>query len=150
MKRQLAYLGMLGTVCALYYYGGRLGLSLAVTHPSATVVWPPTGLALSAVLVLGQRVWPAIFLGAFLVHIATTGNIVTSMSIAGGNTLEAILGAYLTRRFIQTPVVFERANEVVKFTVFTAMISTLVSPTIGVTSLCIAAMARWDHYLNIW
>jgi two-component system, sensor histidine kinase and response regulator len=150
MKRHLAYLSTLAAICGLYYYGARLGLSLAVTHPSATVVWPPTGLALSAVLVLGQRVWPAIFLGAFLVNINTAGTIVTALGIAGGNTLEAIIGAYLTRRFIQTPVVFERANEVVKFTVFTAMTSTLVSPTIGVTSLCIGAAARWDHYINIW
>jgi PAS domain S-box-containing protein len=150
MKRHLAYLTTLGAVFALYYYGARLGLSLAVAHPSASVVWPPTGLALAAVLVLGQRVWPAIFFGAFLINIHTAGTIVTSVSIAVGNTLEAIIGAYLTRRFIQTPIVFERANEVVKFTVLTGMISTLVSPTMGVTVLCLSGVARWADYLNIW
>jgi PAS domain S-box-containing protein len=150
MKRHFANLAILSALCGLYYYGGRLGLSLAVVHPSATVVWPPTGIALSAVLLLGQRVWPAIFLGAFLVNITTAGTIVTSLGIAVGNTLEAVIGAYLTRRFVQSPVVFERANDVVRFTVLTGMTSTLVSATVGVTTLCLGGAARWDNYATIW
>lgn len=150
MKKHFANLATLGALCALYYYGGRLGLSLAVVHPSATVVWPPTGIALSAVLLLGSRVWPAIFIGAFLVNITTAGTIATSFGIAVGNTLEALFGAYLTRRFVHNPVTFECATEVVKFTVLTAMTATLISATIGVTTLCLGAVARWDNYASMW
>jgi len=150
MKRPLVYLSIVGALCAVYYYAGKFGLSLAVVHPSATVVWPPTGIALAAVLFFGRRVWPGVLFGAFLVNISTAGSIATSVSIALGNTLEALFGAYLTRRFVKGPVAFERANDVVKFTVLTGMTSTMVSATIGVTSLCLGSVAPWDNFLAMW
>lgn len=150
MKRHFANLAIIGALCVLYYYAGKLGLSLAVVHPNASVVWPPTGIALAAVLFFGQRVWPGVLFGAFLVNITTAGTIATSFSIAVGNTLEALFGAYLTRRFIKGPVVFERANDVVNFAVLTGMASTMVGATIGVTSLCLGGVAHWDSYAAIW
>src|SRR5262245_33484187 len=56
-------------VAAAYFACGWFGLSLASIHKSASPVWPPTGLALSVLLMRGRRLWPAIFLGAFLVNI---------------------------------------------------------------------------------
>ena len=47
-------------------------------NPSASAVWPPTGIALAATLLLGYRIWPAILLGAFLVNITTAGTPATS------------------------------------------------------------------------
>src|SRR5579862_7648686 len=84
------------TIAALalvYFIGGKFGLKLAFLNQSATAVWPPTGIALAAVLLLGYRVWPGIWLGAFLVNITTAGSVLTSICIAGGNTLEAVVGA---------------------------------------------------------
>lgn len=60
-----ADLARLGLLTAVYVVVGKLGLQLASIHPSATAVWPPTGLALAALLGLGIRVWPGIMLGAF-------------------------------------------------------------------------------------
>ena len=68
-------LGVVLALTGLYFVAGKLGLLLAFVHPSATAVWPPAGIALAAVLLLGRDVWPGIFLGAFLV---------TSPSRAGG------------------------------------------------------------------
>jgi len=150
MKKQLTYLAIIGALCGLYFYAGKLGLSLAVVHPSATVVWPPTGMALAAVLLLGNRVWPAIFLGAFLVNEITAGSIPTSLGIATGNTLEALFGAFLVRRFANGSAAFERSNDVVKFVVLAGMGSTIVSATVGVTTLCLGGFAPWDNYAAIW
>src|SRR2546422_8893105 len=86
-------------LAAIYLLAGKLGLRLAIVHPSATAVWPGTGIALAALLLLGYRVWPGIFLGAFLVNLTTAGSILSSLGIASGNTLEALLGAYLVTRF---------------------------------------------------
>jgi integral membrane sensor domain MASE1 len=82
-------------VLAVYVLSGKLGFAFASLHASATPVWPPAGIALAAMLLLGIRMWPAIFVGAFVVNITTAGSVLTSLGIAGGNTLEALLGAYL-------------------------------------------------------
>ena len=58
-----------------YFVAGKLGLILAFLHVSASPVWPPTGLALAALLLFGIRFWPAIFLGAFLVNLTTAGSV---------------------------------------------------------------------------
>src|SRR5713226_344768 len=82
-----------------YVDAGKLGLQLALVNERATAVWPPTGIALAALLLLGRLVWPIIFVGAFLVNVTTAGTIVTSLGIAAGNTLEAVVGAALVTRF---------------------------------------------------
>src|SRR6185437_8845795 len=67
--RRRGYAGRLLALTTVYFVAGTLGLKLAFVHANATAVWPPTGIALAGLLVLGYRVWPAIFLGAFLVNI---------------------------------------------------------------------------------
>jgi integral membrane sensor domain MASE1 len=88
------------TVLTLVYFAaGRLGLSLAFINDSASAVWPPTGIALAALLVLGLGAWPAILAGAFLVNVTTSGAVLPSIAIAIGNTLEGVVGAWLIMRY---------------------------------------------------
>ena len=89
-------------LAAVYFAAAKVGLRLAFVNPSATAVWPPTGIALAAFLIFGVRVWPAIFAGAFVANLTTAGSVLTSIGIAGGNTLEGLLGAYLVQRFAAT------------------------------------------------
>jgi signal transduction histidine kinase/CheY-like chemotaxis protein len=133
----------------LYFVAAKLSLKLAFLHASASPVWPPAGIALAAVLLLGYRLWPAIFVGAFLVNLTTAGNLFTSLGIATGNTLEALIGAWLMHRFAGGAQVFDRAQNVFKFALV-VLISTLVSPTIGLTSLALAGYANWANYGAIW
>src|SRR5256885_6966167 len=83
-------LSILG-LAAAYFVAGKFGLSLALVNTSTTAVWPPTGIALAALLLMGHRVWPGIALGAFLVNVTTTADVPSSVGIAIGNTLEAII-----------------------------------------------------------
>jgi PAS domain S-box-containing protein len=149
VKRYFSNLATVGILTTVYFYAGKLGLAMAFVHPSATSVWPPAGIALAAVLFLGYWVWPAILLGAFLVNITTEGSVATSLGIAVGNTLEAILGAFLVRRFANGCNAFDRAEDFFKFTVLAGVISTALSATVGVTSLALGGFARWDHYFAI-
>ncbi|PYI77268.1 MAG: two-component hybrid sensor and regulator, partial [Verrucomicrobia bacterium] len=144
----LRILGLVG-LTLLYFLSGKLGLRLAFVHASASAVWPPAGIALATVLLLGYGTWPAIFLGAFLVNVTTSGDVVTSLAIGAGNTLEALCGAWLVNRFANGTRVFERAQDVFKFA-FAAVASTVVSPTIGVTSLAVMGSAGWANYAPIW
>jgi len=113
-------------------------------------VWPPSGIALAALLVLGYRVWPGIALGAFLVNVTTAGSVATSIGIALGNTLEGIVGAYLVNRFANGCHAFDRARDFFKFVLLAGISSTAVSPAIGVTSLSLGEFARWADYGSIW
>jgi signal transduction histidine kinase/ActR/RegA family two-component response regulator len=112
-------------------------------------VWPAAGIALGALLVLGYRVWPAIFVGAFLVNLTTAGNVATSLAIASGNTLEAVCGAWLVNRFAGGTTVFDRPQGVFKFAL-AAVFSTIIGPVFGVTSLALAGFADWTNYGAIW
>src|SRR5947209_1989345 len=63
--RPLPYLGALAVTAVTYLGAARLGLRLGVVE-QVSAVWPPTGIALAATLLLGYRVWPGILLGAVL------------------------------------------------------------------------------------
>jgi PAS domain S-box-containing protein len=136
-------------VTLLYVGTGKLGLLFASVHVSASPIWPPAGLALAALLLLGYRVWPAVFIGAFVVNVTTAGSAATSLGIATGNTLEAVVGAWALDRFAGGASVFSRANGVFTF-VMVALMSTMVSPSVGVTSLTLAGHASWGDFVSIW
>jgi len=136
-------------VTLIYFVVGKFGLMLASLHASASPVWPSTGIALAAILVLGYRVWPGIFIGAFLVNVTTAGDVATSLAIATGNTLEALAGAWLVIRFARGKNFCDRPQDVFKFALVAAT-STIISPLFGVTSLAFAGFADWTHYGAIW
>ena len=142
--------GLLLALTAGYVVAGKLGLRLAFVNPSATPVWPNTGIALAAFLLAGAEVWPAILLGAFLVNITTAGSIATSVGIAAGNTLEGLVGAWLVNRFARGRRAFERGRDVFKFAGLAAGASTMVSATAGVVSLSLAGYARWADFWSVW
>ena len=130
----------------VYFIAGKLGLKLAFVHQSATAVWPPTGIALAALLVFGRQLWPSIFVGAFFVNATTTGEIWSSLGIAAGNTLEAVAGAYLVNRFARGPDAFIRPQDVFKFAFLAGLCSTAISATLGVISLCVTGSAPWHSF----
>ena len=148
-SRRFSGLPLIGALAIIYFFAGKLGLMLASLHASASPVWPAAGIALAALLLLGYRVWPAIFVAAFLVNVTTAGNVFTSFGIAAGNTLEALAGAFLVNRFADGKNVFDRPQGVFKFAV-AAAISTIISPLFGVTSLALAGFADWANYGAIW
>ncbi len=133
----------------MYALAGKLGLALAFVNPSTTAVWPPTGIALAAILIFGPRAWPGIFAGAFLVNETTAGSVATSLAIAAGNTFEALVGVYLVNQFAAGPKVLNRGRTLALFVLLAALVST-VSATVGVTALALAGFAAWPEYGRIW
>jgi TolB-like protein/integral membrane sensor domain MASE1/class 3 adenylate cyclase/Flp pilus assembly protein TadD len=144
-SRRFSGLPLIGILTVIYFIAGKLGLMLASLHASASPVWPPAGIALAGLLLLGYRAWPGIFIGAFLVNVTSAGNVATAFAIATGNTLEALVGAWLVNRFAGGTNVFDRPQGVFKFAL-AAGISTIISPALGVTSLALAGFADWANY----
>jgi PAS domain S-box-containing protein len=134
---------------AAYYLSGKLGLSLAFVHSNASAVWPPTGLALAGLLVFGRRLWPLVFLGAFLVNLTTAGSWATSIGIATGNTLEAVIGCWLVQRVARGLHAFEQAHTVLLY-LLVGIVSTAISATVGVGTLCLGQLAAWQDFTGIW
>src|SRR5206468_6249428 len=100
-----------GVVTAAYIGGAKLGLELSVAHGVITPVWPPTGIALAALLLLGPRYWPAITLGAFISNVTSGASPEVAVPLAIGNTLEALAAVYLLRRVDFRPSL-DRARDV--------------------------------------
>jgi diguanylate cyclase (GGDEF)-like protein len=137
-------------VCAAYILAAKLSLRLASVNPSATPVWPPTGIAIATLVALGLRFWPAIFMGAFLVNITTAGSVLTTFGIATGNTLEAVLASLLVLRFANGKHAFDSTWDILRFALYGGVLSTAVAATFGVTSLTLGGFAPWNQYGLIW
>lgn len=160
-SRSLTYLSKWAEVLALaavYFAAARLSLLLAFEKTNASPVWPPSGIAFAAVLLLGARVWPGILLGAFFANLVVflanqaagfSTVVLVSASIAVGNTLEALSGGALFRRFGESDTPFGRAQDPFKF-VAVALLMCLTSASIGPTALSLAGMASWALYGTIW
>jgi diguanylate cyclase (GGDEF)-like protein/PAS domain S-box-containing protein len=150
-RRSVTRLVALNAAVAIAYFAaGKLGLKLAFVHASATAVWPPTGIAMAAALAFGPGLAPGIFLGAFLTNVTTAVSTGTAFGIAAGNTIEALLGAFLVSRFAQGRRAFEHALGVFRFVIFAALVPTIASATIGVASLCLGGSASWRFFGPVW
>jgi signal transduction histidine kinase len=93
--------------------------------------------------------WPAVFIGAFVVNVLK-GTVATTWGIAAGNTLEALVGAWLVREFAGGAEAFARPQSVIRFVAHAAILSTMVSATLGVTSLCLGGLAPWKQFGAVW
>lgn len=142
-------LAQLLAVAVVYSLAAKLGLSLAFLNASVSPVWPPTGVAITAVWWLGYRVAPGVFLGALLVNLLTL-SLPTATGIAIGNTLEAITAVYLLHRYVGTRNPFNRAGDFVKFVLIVPIGCTTLSATIGNISLCLAGAEAWQHFGTMW
>ena len=140
---------LLSAVALVYFIAGKFGLYFAAFSLSSSPIWPPTGIAAAALLLGGFRLWPAIFLAAFFVNVTTSGTVYTSLGIAAGNTLEAIVGVYLTVHYANGRRVFERTHDFFRFVAF-SVFAAAVSPTIGLASLRLGGFVSSNDLARIW
>lgn len=134
---------------AAYFLTAWLGLKVGAVSTFATLVWPPTGIALAALMIGGTRLWPGIALGAFLVNWFMGASPLVALGIGIGNTLEAVLGASLLR-WIGFQRSMERLQDVFALAVLAAFLSTLVSATFGATSLFIGGAIQGEAFRATW
>jgi len=134
----------------VYIGTSKLGFTMAFTAEQITAIWPPTGIALAAVLLFGFRVWPAIAVGAFLTNITAHEPVVTALGIACGNTLEAVAGAWMLRRFVKFENSMGRFQDVLGLVFLSAIASTMISATMGVISLCLGDVQSWSAFPKLW
>ena len=133
-----------------YFGAAKLGLSFAIETPSVTAIWPPTGLALAALVLWGYRLWPGVAIGAFLANSWTGIPLAATIGITCGNTLEAVVGAYLLRRVAHFRPSLERVRDVLALVALAAGASTAISATIGVASLIVTDEVAAGDIASVW
>ncbi len=136
-------------VFVAYGMTARVGLSFDALGGIATTVWPPTGIALAALILRGPRLWPAVAAAAFAVNAATGIPLWGAAIIATGNTLEALVGATLLRRF-GFDGRLHRVRDVLLLVVVAALGSTLISATFGLAAAALAQVRPAESYAAFW
>src|SRR5438309_8065436 len=148
--RHGTYIARVWALGVLYFSTATLGLSLDAVSGVAAAVWPPTGIALAALLLGGCRLWPGIAFGAFLVNVSAGAPVPVACGMAMGNTLEALVGSVLLVRVVGFRPALDRLRDVVGLVVLAAGLSTLVSATVGVTSGWLGGVIPSVTYWKAW
>jgi signal transduction histidine kinase/CheY-like chemotaxis protein len=159
LARVLKYAIQLAAVGTIYFFLVQFALQLASVYPSATVIWPPTGFALVAVLLGGYRLVPAIFAAAY---VANTGSSDPSYAAAAavGNVFEALAGGFLVNWWAGGRNAFRAPTGIAKF-VLIAIFVAAISAGIGASvNLGLGASSRieqvgweqidWERFAFIW
>src|SRR5918995_4362418 len=113
-ERPVVYAGAVALVAGAYYLAGRIGLELAYLDGAVAALWPPAGLGLAVLFLLGIRLWPAIVIGDLLLGDYSTP-LGTVLAQTVGNTLAVVVAAWLLRRFTQGRGSLERVTDVLAF-----------------------------------
>jgi len=145
----LSYLLKILALAVVYRLGVVIGLSMAYVQSNTSPVWPPTGIALAALLLYGVSLWPGIALSVFLGSLLTGAPAGLAAGMAVGNTLEALAGYYLLRRVIDIHLPLDRIRDVVGVVVV-SIFCTAISASFGTLSLMVTANESWAAFLPIW
>ncbi len=149
IKTAAIYLLKIAILAVAYHLAARLGLEMAFLQMNTSPVWPPTGIALAALLIFGYKLWPGIYLGVLLGSLLTGAQLNIALGIAFGNTLEALAGVYFLKRFIGFRNPIDRIRDVVGLAFFSVP-STIIGATIGTTTLILAGAVDWHGFGAIW
>jgi signal transduction histidine kinase len=146
--RLALYALMVAVVAGLYYAAGRAGLHLAYLHGSVTALWPPVGLGVAALVILGPGIWPGIVIGDLLLaDFSTPWGTIAGQTV--GNTLEVVVAAVLFRRLTQNRIALDRVWDVLAL-VGSAGVGTLISAAFGVVSLRLGDVITADEVDSVF
>ncbi|PKN53167.1 MAG: hypothetical protein CVU55_02860 [Deltaproteobacteria bacterium HGW-Deltaproteobacteria-13] len=136
-------------VAAAYFAGGYLGLSIPYVGSHITLIWPPTGIALAALIHWGYGTIPGIWLGAFLVNLATGASWEASLGISVGNVLGPFVAWLLLRRagFDRR---MDKRSDVLSFVFAGAVLPMIISATIGTLTLTITKLLPLTNWSTAW
>ena len=126
-------------LAGVYVVAAKAAFALAFVHTSIAPIWPPSGIALAAVLLLGRGAVPGVLLGAFLFNASTPVPLWVSAAMAIGNTTEAVAGAFMLRRAGFRREI-DRVRDVLALAGLGALVSTAISASVGVGSLWLSGI----------
>ncbi len=144
MKRAL----QLSTVVVGYLVTAWLGRWVGTVSGGTTLVWPPAGIALVALSLLGVRAWPAIFVAATTFSVWNGSPVLAGIGIGAGNTLEAIVALTILER-LRFDRSFARVRDATAF-ITAALVSPVVAASAGVSSRWFAGIVTQADFRTQW
>ena len=144
------YIIAIALVATAYIVFAEIGFSLAYATKQVTAVWPPTGIAVACLLVFGYRIWPGVFLGAFVSNALSHEPLLTAAAIAVGNTMGPVVGVYLLRSIGRFDPALERVSDVVAFVLVASAAAMTVTATNGTLNLALSGIIPWSAFAPTW
>ncbi|MFI9808754.1 MASE1 domain-containing protein [Streptomyces sp. NPDC052301] len=151
LRRTGGYAVQVLAVAACYYAAGRVGLlrELSVEGAVVTPIWPPTGLAVAALLVLGLRCWPGIAIGALFVVLSLTSFRLDVLGTVAGQTVAPLTAALLLHR-ARFHTDLGRLRDGLALVSLGALGAMLISATVGVGLLVLADKLALHSFWPVW
>lgn len=147
MNQPVESIWVRGALLALaYFVTAQIGLQFALVGHAVTLFWPPSGIALAAILLMGNRYLPAVFIGAFFSNLTSGLPVWAVTGMAAGATLEAWLGAWLLMRFSRFNLRLSEVRDIYRLVWFGGALSTLSSALIGPMCLLAAGAIPAGQY----
>lgn len=144
------YLLKLTLITVIYILTAGIGLSLAGEFDQITTIWPPSGVAITALLLWGIHYWPGIFVGAFIANSLTGVSQSIATGIGIGNTLEAVIAILLIKRYVENSAIFEKITSIMWYVALGPFFGSIVAASIGVSSLFLGNVLRPDQVSDAW
>lgn len=147
-------------IAGAYFTGALAGFQLALTpHSPITLFWPPSGIALAAVLVWGRFALPGIFAGALAVNLLLLSEspswplFADGVTISAASTMAALLGGVLLRKFAPSAPIWGSARDILNGSLMMAAVCILPA-TLGSASLFLSGQvpygALWTTTIMWW
>lgn len=147
-------------VAVVYACLGKFGFFLSKDSGFAALIWPPAGAALYFVITYGYRVWPGIFIGAYIATIINFPIVLENpvdilkypqlISISAGATLQALIARYLVYKFNCIDHDFSDPNKIGQFYFLVGPLACLTSATIALISFLLMGVSSFNSLFEEW
>jgi PAS domain S-box-containing protein len=153
-RRLARDMAIAGLVALAYFLGGRLGLAIVDRQTGVAAIWPPSGLLLGSLLLVGFRRWllvvPAVFASIMLVNLSAGNPVPLSLGFALANCAESMAAAWLLLRILGAPPRLDRLRDVLVFLVGAAAVSNALTALISASLITIAIDGPFWHTWRLW
>ena len=143
------YLLKIISLAVIYHLAARLGLKMAYVQPNTSPVWPPTGIAIAALLLFGTNLWPGVSIGVMLGSLLTGATFNLALGMMIGNTLEAWVIAYSLKRFADFHPAINHVQDVI-ILLTGSCFGTTISASFGTITLMVTGLGGWGYFKTIW
>lgn len=118
-----------------YIFGAHVGFQFSFLNSQVSPVWPPEGIALASLLLLGRVALPGVFLGAFLANFFNNPHVPIAFLAGLGNTLGSFINYTLLVRLTNKNDPLYSSKGLLYFMTICTVPGSAVSALIGVSSL---------------